>query len=281
MIKRIGIYVAIAAAWGLVYAAKEHFGIPDVWMWIGLIAMIGALTSFNFESRLQEVEARVVRKDYAGIIEQLEGQRHKPQQKQPNSLAAGGAIVSWIRPEHEVLFEDFRWFAAVLNQHLPDPWAIEELPRTDARGYEGPEIGRMYEVWYNACKVGRMQVTVGSGLLLRQDKSEDERAARVELTLNYLRFIPYEDARALLYELHLMIGPFKFNDAESSRSRAGALAADELGGHLWECVRNSDFDPIFDFLVDGPYDLLREQTDRWKKHGIDPMVKWGGDRDRG
>lgn len=125
-----------------------------------------------------------------------------------------------------------------------------------------------------------MQVTVGIGLLLRRDKSEDKRAARVELTLNYLRFIPYQDARGLLYELQLMIGPFDFDDAESSRTRAGALAADELGGHLWECVRNSDFDPIFDFFVHGPYDLLRHQVDHWKKDNIDPIARWGGDRDR-
>jgi hypothetical protein len=279
MVQKFGLYVAIAAAWGIAYIAKETFGVSDMWITIAIVAVIGIVILSQIERRLQTVEARVVHKDFSGIIKQLEGERHVPRHRQPESLAAGGAIASWIRPEHETLFDDFKWFGALLNNHLPDPWAIEELPKTDARGYEGPEIGRMYEVWYNACKVGRFQVTVGSGVLLRRDKSADKRGARLELELNYLRFIPYQDARGLLYELALMVGDFDMDNADASRAKAHALAADALGGHLWETVRNPDFDPIFDFKVDGSYALLRDQNERWKASGFDPMTN-GGDRDR-
>lgn len=219
MIKRFGIYVAIAVAWGIAYVAKQLFGLSDVWMAIIVIVVLILLITMTIESRLLKLEARVIHKDYSGIIAQLEGERHVPRHRQPESLAAGGAIKSWIRPEHETLFEDFQWFGTILNRHRADPWSIEELPSTDARGYDGREIGRMYEVWYNACKVGRFQVTLGSGALLRRDKSEDKRSARIDLDLDYLRFIPYQDARGLLYELALMVGPFDRNDGNASRAK--------------------------------------------------------------
>ncbi len=271
MVRKFGLYVAIAAAWGIAYAAKEMFGISDIWMAIGVIAVIGLLINFHIESRLDALEARVVHKDYSGIIAQLEGERHVPRHQQPESLAAGGAIASWIRPEHQTLFEDFRWFGALLNKHL-DPWAIEELPKTDARGYDSPDIGRMYRIYYNACEVGRFQVTLGAGTLLSRDKSTDKRSACLELDLNYLRFIPYHDARGLLYELALMIGDFDRDNPDACRAKAQALASDALGGHLWEVVRQPDIDPMFDFRVEGSYDLVSDQNDHWAKLGFDPMA---------
>ncbi|SMD16426.1 hypothetical protein [Rhizobium sp. RU36D] len=277
MVKKFGIYVAIAAAWGVAYAAKEVFGISDTWMTISVIAVIGIIALVHFESRLQKLEERVLHKDYSGIISQLEGERHVPRQDPPASLVAGGAIASWIRPQHQILFEDFRWFAAILNRHLGETWAIEELPDTNARGYDSPDIGRQYRIWFNACSVGRFQVTVGAGLL-SQDKSADRRSARLELELNYLRFIPYQEARGLLYEMALMIGSFDRGNPEASRAKAQALAADALGGYLWEAVRTPEVDQSFDFIVEGSYDLVRDQTDHWVKHSFDPMAN-GGDRD--
>lgn len=278
MIKRFGIYIAIAAAWGLAYAAKEAFGVSDLWMAIGVIVVIGIVIIFQMDTRLQAVEDRVVHTDYSGIIALLEGERHKPQHQQPASLAAGGAI--WIQPEHETLFRDFRWFGAILNRHLADPWAIEELNDTNARGYDSPDVGRKYKVWYNACEVGSFQVTVGADALLRIDKSMDIRAAVLELQLNYLRFIPYAHARGLLYEMALMVGTFDQDEGDASRARAQIMATDALGGYLWEVVRSPELDPYFDFRVEGSYDLLRDQTEHWEKHGVDPMAEWGGDRER-
>ncbi|WFU12186.1 hypothetical protein QA646_19850 (plasmid) [Rhizobium sp. CB3090] len=123
--------------------AEEVYAIPDYAMWLGTLAIAGIATSYNIDNRLQALEARVVLpKDHSDLIALLKGERHKPEHKQPESLAAGGALVSWIRPAHEILFEDFRWFAAVMNQNISDPWAVEELHDTDIHGYSGPEIGR-------------------------------------------------------------------------------------------------------------------------------------------
>lgn len=276
---RFRFYLGIGAAVAAASIVKSFFGISDLWMTIGVIAAIGIIALVHVESRLDKLEARVIHTNYSHILALLEGPRHTPQHQQPVSLAAGGAISSWIRPEHEVLFQDFRWFAALLNKHLADPWAIEELPSTDARGYDAPDIGRTYAVWYNACEVGTFQVTLGSGIRLFSQKSTGERSARLELNLRYLRFIPYVHARGLLYELALMVGSFDRARDDECRIRAQMNAADALSGHLWEAVRNPDLDPHFDFIVEGSYDLLRDQNDHWMKHGYDPMAD-GGDRTR-
>lgn len=276
MIKQIGIAIAIAVAWGLAFAAKEAFGLPDYAMWIAIIAVGGLIITFNFESRLQALEERVVRKDYGGIIKQLEGERHAVSHQQPASLRDGRSSDWNITPAHEILFDDFRWFAAVLNRQVSDPWAVEELNDTKVRDYEGFDAGRRYAIWHNACEVGTLQVTVGGHGALQPEKFADNRIARVELELNHLRFVRYRDARSLVSQVALLIG--RFEDGDVTRAKAAAAAADALGGYLWEAVRLPDHGLSFEYTVEGPYELLRDQVDHWKSNNVDPMEKWGGDR---
>ncbi|MDR7029827.1 hypothetical protein [Rhizobium rosettiformans] len=275
--KQIKLYITVVVAVGIASGIKSLFDIPDLWMAVSAIAVIGVIALMQVESRLDKIEEKVLHKDYSGVMAKLEGERHVPRHQQPKSLAEGGAIASWITPDHETLFHDFRWFGAVLNKHLTEPWAIEELPTTDAGGYDGPDVGRMYDVWYGSWKVGRMQVTLGTGLRMSKGKSPDKRSAFLELDVSYLRFIPYQHARGLLYELALMVGDYHRDKDETCRAKAQALAANALAGYLWEAVRSPDLNPALDFIVEGSYDLLRDQNDHWEKHGYDPIVH-GGDR---
>ncbi|MGR9252518.1 hypothetical protein [Rhizobium leguminosarum] len=278
MFKKYGMWIALVALWGIVWAAQRVFAIPEQTIWIVMIMFFIAVGSYHFENRLQALEERVVRKDYSGILQELEGERHVPKHQQPESLAAAGAIKGWTKEPHEILFEDFRWWAAVLNQNVSDPWSIEEINDIELRGYDGPAYGRKFRVWYNACEVGRMQVAVGGFRLLKPERFADDRCARVDLELSYLRFIPLDDARSLISTLVLFIKPFDFDNAELSREKAGAAASDVLAGYLWEAVRLPKIDPYFEYKIEGPYSLLRHTVEHLKKNDIDPMVKWQGDR---
>jgi hypothetical protein len=61
------------------------------------------MISFHFDKRLNALEERVVPKD-SGIKALIEeGERHKPQHRQPKSLIEGGAVKSFITVAHEVL----------------------------------------------------------------------------------------------------------------------------------------------------------------------------------
>lgn len=278
MIKQVGIWVAIAAAWGIAFAAKEAFGISDYWMWLAVLAIVGIFITTSVEGRLARLEARVVHTDYSGVIKLLEGERHIPRHQQPESLAAGGALKSFITPAHEMLFDDFGWFAAVLNKNVSDPWAIEELNDTNVRGLESPEVGRRYRVWYNACEVGTMQVTAAGFSVLDPEEFAKNRRARVDIQLRYLRFIQYEDAHSLISQVALFTQRFDFENGDLSRDKASAEAAHVLAGYLWEAVREPELDPYFEYAVEGPYDLLRHAVEHWRSHGVDPFERWGGDR---
>ncbi|MGO8024149.1 hypothetical protein [Rhizobium leguminosarum] len=279
MIKKLGMWIAIVIAIGVLSAVQERLSVPNYIVGLAILGLGAIVIGFQIESRVRALEERVDRKDYSGIINQLNGVRHKPRHQQPESLEAGGARASDIESAHHMVFEDFRWFGALLNRHLPD-WAIEELNDTRFRGDYGPAIGRRYNVWYRACQVGTIQVSKGSGRSLERERVKEERSARVELDLNYLRFIPYQVAHNFVYQIALLIGAYDFEDGRVSRAKADAAAAGSLGGHLWEVVRKPESGPCFDFYVDGPYDLLKHTFDHWKTQGLDPMVEWPGDWER-
>lgn len=278
MLKQLG---KLAAFGVFVYVAAvilERYGYPPYS--VGIVILLGGmlLGQFRAEQRLASLEERVTKPDFDGVRKLLEGPRHKPEHKQPASLVAGGAGASRINKAHEILFEDFRWFGAVLNRHLADAWAIEELPDTKVASFEGFDIGRRYDVWYNAAKVGSIEVTLGGASVLAPDKFEENRKASVDVKLNHLRFIPYSDAKWLLHEIAMLTGKLDENDGEALRAKAEAKAANALGGYLWEAVREPEWDSPFEFNAEGPYDILRKISAHWKENGIDPMKEWGGDR---
>lgn len=257
---------------GAALLTQRLFHISDIWMAVSAVAVLGIVALMIVEGRLEELEQRVTHKNYTGRLKQLNGERRSPKHVQPQSLAGGGVHPSSIQPEHQVLFEDFRWFGALINKHIPKPWAIEELPTTVARGYDSPDIGRNYKVWYNACEVGSFQITVGSAALFNRSIPGEERSAVLDLSLNYLRFIPYQNAHGLLYGLSLLIGDFRKERADTCRALARAQAADALGGYLWEAIRAPDIDPTFTFRAEGSYDLVRDRTNEWLQSGYDPLA---------
>ena len=89
-------------------------------------------------------------------------------------------------------------------------------------------------------------------------------------------WIPYDEAHSLVSAIERLVGPFKDQKADSTRASNAATAA--LVAYLWESVRVEDVVMSFDHRVDGPYDLVRQYTEHWKKEDIDPFERWGGDR---
>jgi hypothetical protein len=215
--------------------------------------------------------------EYARIIRQLEeGERHVPQHNRPKSIHDSG-FESFVTPAHEVLFEDFNWFGALMNRQTADPWAVEETPDTLLKDLDDPDLGRTYNVYYNAVMMGRLQIGIGDlHSLLHPQEFIHKRSARAFLQLNWLRFVPYDDAHQFVSALGLLLGRFEEHEAAYARAAAAATAA--LMGYLWESVRVEDAVMDFEYRTEGPYDLLLQTTDHWKANGIDPFESWNGDR---
>ncbi|AYG64449.1 hypothetical protein [Rhizobium jaguaris] len=140
MYKKFGIGIAIAAGWAIAWAVKEEFAIPDYAMWLAIISVVGVIFSFQVENRLSALEGRVIRKHYNGGVKLLEGERHKPQHAQPETLVAGGAMEGWIKEPHQILFEDFRWWAPVLNPECIRSLGYRVNPRHRSQKLSRPSI---------------------------------------------------------------------------------------------------------------------------------------------
>lgn len=224
-------------------------------------------------------------KEYAGLIKQLEqGERRPAQHVRPHRVTDSG-FESFATAGVQAVFEGFEYFGSLMNQHIADPWTVEETPDTLVKDLlsDSPELGRTYLVYYNGVTLGRLQVTEGSNMNggLREDISwhRENRAAYATLELDELRFVAYDDVLSLVSAVELLVGPFQDNDI--ARPRARSIAAAALTGYLWEVIRSGDeYVPSFDHRVNGPYDLLKLTTDHWKEGGVDPFERWNGDRRR-
>lgn len=224
-----------------------------------------------------------VSKEYASVIEKLEsGERRRPEHRRPRSVTDSG-FDSFATTGVIAVFEGFEYFGALLNRQVSDPWTVEETAETLVMDYRGdsPELGRTYVLFFNGVRVGRVQVTEGfneaGGFRETLEWHRVNRAARVLIDIDYLRFIPFDDALSIISAIELFLG--NFEDGNAARLLAKLKASAALTAYLWEVVRADDGHvPRFDHRVEGPYDLLKQTTERWKAEGIDPFVRWNGDR---
>ncbi|WP_395449407.1 hypothetical protein ACHMW7_05915 [Aminobacter sp. UC22_36] len=279
MTRQMLVWAGIGFGALIVYWAKDLFGIDDQTFSWAIVALLLIVALYNLAHRLDLVEERVIHKDYSGIVAAIEdGERHAPVHQLPSSICENG-VKSFITPAHHILFDDFKWFGVMLNRHIADPWAIEELRDTEIRDYlsDGPEYGRRYRVFYNACQMGTLEVSIGGiGWISSPEKFEEEREARALLELDHLRFVPHDDAHSLVAAVELFIG--KFSDGEVAREHAVAKTSRSLTAHLWESMRRPDVVQSFEYRTQGPYDLVRHTSQHWLKNGIDPFERWKGDR---
>ena len=222
-------------------------------------------------------------KEYANVIAKLEnGKRRVPQHVRPGSLSDAG-FPSFITNGVQATFEGFEFFGALMNRQVTDPWTVEETGEPLIADYlsDGPELGRKYRVYFNGFPVGQLQVGGGlhedGGFSASIDWHRENRAARVLVRLDYLRFIPFDDALSFVSTVQLLVGRFQDRDTAYLLAKLNASAA--LTGYLWEVQRADDeYVPSFNHRVEGPYDLLRQTTDHWVAQGIDPFERWAGDR---
>ncbi|MHA6731579.1 hypothetical protein [Devosia sp. A369] len=221
-------------------------------------------------------------KEYKRLIEQLEGgERLPPEHDRPVSVTDNG-FESFATAGVRAVFEGFEYFGTMMNREVADPWTIEETADTLVKDIvsDGPELGRTYRIFYNGVPMGKLQVTEGSnnnGFSDDVDWHRENRAARAILDLNNVRFVPYHDALSIVSSVEVLVGPFEHYELSRDHARMKASAA--LTGYLWEVMRAGDhFVPSFSHRVNGPYDLLKITSDHWKEGGIDPFLKWNGDR---
>ncbi|WP_131798329.1 hypothetical protein [Devosia elaeis] len=100
-----------------------------------------------------------LQREYKSIIDGIgKGDRREPKHNPPASVEADGTAL--LRPEHRIVWDDFGPFAKHINIMMHGgPFSFEEMPKVQF-GFDGPDYGRHYQIWYNHVPCGRLVVYV-------------------------------------------------------------------------------------------------------------------------
>ena len=295
--------VFVLAVYIVAYVARELLGLSSTDVYLVILA-IGLVFVFLYLIKRVETlehdesEHKNSVEDNDWIRKEIyDGERREPRHDRPSSLNPHG-WKTFVSPPLEILYAEFDWFGAVLDQQVGGGWAIEETSNTIIRGPDAPQLGRTYMVYYHSIKMGDLEVGLG-GYSPTAEAYVKNSHAIANLRLFNLRLVPYVQAHHLVSQLELLLGPFEKTsfavdwaqvfpayfdtclgyepDIAAARARARDAATSALTSYLWEAYRHADdYGPVFEYTTGGPYTLLRDTVEHWKKNGIDPYEKWYG-----
>lgn len=191
-----------------------------------------------------------LQREYKAVIEGIKkGQRREPKHNPASSIEKNGTVM--IRPEHRIVFDDFRRFGEIINTMMHHgPFSFEETDKVEF-GFDGPDYGRIYTVWYNALPVGKL--TIGVAHLLHATEGH---GAMAEIVLEYAQFMPEREIRDMLRTMWFMFA--KTEDGAVMRAKADLDVVKFTTRHLWEVVREPEHVHIMHVRLEGPYEHYAE-----------------------
>lgn len=189
-------------------------------------------------------------KEYRDVLQGIRtGDRREPQHKPPASVEADGTTL--LRPEHRIVWEDFLQFGEIINTMMHHgPFSFEEMPKVEF-GFEGPDYGRHYQVWYNQVPCGRL--VIGVAHLLHATEGQ---GAVAELDLDYAQMMPEGEVRGMLRTMWFMFA--KQEDGAVMRAKADLEVVKIMTRHLWEAMRLPEKVHSLDWRFEGPYEHYNE-----------------------
>lgn len=191
-----------------------------------------------------------IQRDYKEVLKEIaSGSRREPQHKPPSSIEKDGTAL--LRPEHRIVFDDFDRFREIINTAMHHgPFSFEEQDRVSI-GFDGPDYGRTYRIYYNAMPAGQLEIGVAHLL-----HASEGHGASADLSLDFAQLIPEGEVRSLLRTLWFMFA--KQEDGAVMRAKADAEAVKIMTMHLWEVIRVPDVVHGLSWRFEGPYEHYAE-----------------------
>lgn len=220
--------------------------------------------------------SKSIHDQYEKVISEIQdGKRRDPKHE-----IAGGLRGKWDRssaadPVDQYAFDELAWFGAALDHGTGDAWSLEETADTMRRAWylDSPSYGRRWIIYYNALKLGWIEVSATPLKVLGTvDEFRADPMAQLDISLGFMRFVPHDVAFGLLYQASFLMQSVA-DGYDAARERARSAAESAMVRHIWEVMRAGDqYVPDFDFSAEGPYDVFREMTAHWKQSGFDPLT---------
>jgi len=249
----------------------DVFSLTSEQIW--LLVLGGALLVLTYQVK-ELRDARKPRLKRKILTELRFGEPIKVKHDTPGSPTLDGK-QQWGAERHDFeCFQSLWYFPHWINKlysDLSEPIRLQELQDTRIRGSradEGPAYGRRYDIYYNRCKIGLLEVCAGLDRVFDPvDKSVD-----VEITIDGVppTVLPYSDVYGFLSTVaslvtsrkkpkyaHLPNGETEYDDAMSNIR----TAMTEL---MWNTHSEGDGWTELRVRLSGTpdhyYDLLRQRT---------------------
>ena len=147
----------------------------------------------------------------------------------PSSLRNG--IELRITGEDQRFLSDFEMFADALNHRFEpnEPWRLQERPDAELTGREEPEYGRRYEIFYNQCSVGNLQIFAA------YHYGPADPQVGTEIELHYARLLPFAEINRFISA----IGNFTASGNADEAQRIKNTIHETMLNELWQ----HEFDP--------------------------------------
>lgn len=187
-----------------------------------------------------------LQREYKAVIDGINmGTRREPKHNPPASVESDGTTL--LRPEHRIVWDDFGPFAKHINIMMHGgPFSFEEMPKVQF-GFDGPDYGRHYQIWYNHVPCGRLIVQVAHLL-----HATEGHGAYGEIDLDYAQLMPEAEVRDMLRTMWFMFA--KREDGEVMRQKADIEVTKIMTRHLWEVVRLPERMHNLHWRFEGPYE---------------------------
>lgn len=213
--------------------------------------------------------------EYAKVIAEVrDGKRRQPKHDVPATLR-GRYNPAKVDPVDQHVFDEFAWFGATLDWATDDAWSLEETSDTMRRAWylDSPDYGRRWTIYYNDLRMGWVEASATPTRLFGTvEEFIANPSARVDMSLDMVRFVPADHVLGLLLQASLMMQSTESGGYEAALERAKLHADAYMVRYLWEVQRVGDeYVPDLDFFAEGPYAVYRETVAHWRKTGFDPF----------
>jgi hypothetical protein len=145
------------------------------------------------------------------FLEELRnGKRKPPQHVMPRNLTEDGQERYGAEKHDFQFFDEFRFFGEIANLMGldQDPWSVHEVAETEVGfelGYDSPQYGRKYEIWYNHLKAGSLAIAAAPMSGGRNDQFDGIIFATLKLNMIPPRLLDYHDIAGFLHHIIVLL----------------------------------------------------------------------------
>lgn len=208
------------------------------------------------------IKSRVMRELFDG--EPIAVRHDTPQSLTPDGETCFGADEIDFK-----CFSEFWYFSEYINKiyaDLSEPFRLQELGDTTITGSSadsGPAYGRRYDIYYNQCKVGLVEITA--------DMLSTDGSVWVEVNFNRIppRILPFSDVYGFLATVASLVTSTKKEAVSVGKMSEYENAVSDIKFFMLEAVWQIGDDPddlgpdlsvSFSGRPDRYYELLRVQS---------------------